>query len=180
MRSAGEQAAQRNLFRITRFPRLLQGLLRKPASGAVAETSLPAARSTAIRASPTPDPQRGEPVRPCPFVRHPRSAPPPTACQASRAGRAPSPPRPIRWRRFETTTMTSVFGSAASASMAEQRSPSTDGLTQVPPAGADRLGDARAELVEQAADLLHAGARGADDAHRAAAHDVGEAQRRRR
>ena len=58
-----------------------------------------------------------------------------------------------------------------------QHRDAADRLGQVVAAGADRLRHAGAELVDARGDLLRAGARRADDADRAAAHDVREAQR---
>jgi hypothetical protein len=48
---------------------------------------------------------------------------------------------------------------------------------QIAPADADRVRDPDPRRVEQAADLLRAGARSADDADRPALHRVGEAER---
>ena len=44
-------------------------------------------------------------------------------------------------------------------------------------AGADRLADARTEPVDEASDLLQAGARGGDDADGAAPDHIGETER---
>jgi hypothetical protein len=48
---------------------------------------------------------------------------------------------------------------------------------EIPPSGADRLGDARTQPVDQAHHLLQPGARGGNAADGAAPDDVGEGQR---
>ena len=73
--------------------------------------------------------------------------------------------------------MTLVSGSSSSARQPVQHRDAADRVGQVVPAGAERLRDARAELVDPHGDFLRAGARRADHADRAAPHHVGEAER---
>src|SRR5205085_866382 len=58
-----------------------------------------------------------------------------------------------------------------------QHGDAADLLRKVVAAGADRMRDAAARAMHEAGDLLRAGARIADDADRAAAHRVVEAER---
>ena len=78
---------------------------------------------------------------------------------------------------FEIRTISSVPGSAASRSSAGQHHRAADSLVQIAPADADRLRDAGAVAVDQAAHLLQAGPGRADQADRAAPDGVGEPER---
>ena len=78
---------------------------------------------------------------------------------------------------LEITTIACVSGSCAEQLEAAPHHQPADARVQVAPADADRVRDADPRRVEQAADLLRAGARRADDAHRPALDGVGEAER---
>ena len=77
---------------------------------------------------------------------------------------------------LDTTTISSVAGSASSRSSAWLGRPAADRGGQVAAADAEAVRHADAGAVEQAHQLLGAGAGRGDDADRAGPHDVGEAE----